>query len=157
MQTHSTWADWFIDHANNDAGNRNLEAFSNILSSGDSNKAKLWALVEEIDTVILAADLNKNIMIFAFSQELWRHKVPSQKQSCLHARHWPSSNLHPPGPKHCFSRYPNRCSNGSRPSRMRISQRSRQHTITRRKRPCRFQRICHLHPGPSSSEHNHLS
>jgi hypothetical protein len=63
MQTHSTWANWFINHANNDTGNWNLEAFSNILSSGDSNKAKLRALVEEIDTVILAADLNKNIMI----------------------------------------------------------------------------------------------
>jgi hypothetical protein len=33
------------------------------LSSGDSNKVKLQALVEDIDTVILAADLNKNIMI----------------------------------------------------------------------------------------------
>jgi hypothetical protein len=63
MQTHSTWPDWFINHANNDAGNRNLEAFSNILSSGDSNEAKLRALVKEIDTVILAADSNKNIMI----------------------------------------------------------------------------------------------
>jgi hypothetical protein len=63
MQTHSTWADWFINHANNDSENRNLEAFSNILSSGDSNEAKLRALVEEINTVILAADLNKNIMI----------------------------------------------------------------------------------------------
>jgi hypothetical protein len=63
MQRHSTWADWFINHANDDAGNRNLEAFRNILSSGDSNEAKLQALVEEIDTVILAADSNNNIMI----------------------------------------------------------------------------------------------
>jgi hypothetical protein len=63
MQMHSTWANWFINHANNDAGNMNLEAFSNILSSGDSNEAKLRALVKEIDTVILAADSNKYIMI----------------------------------------------------------------------------------------------
>jgi hypothetical protein len=40
---------------------------------------------------------------------------------------------------------------------MQISQRSRQYTSTRRKRPHQFRRICHLRPGPSSSEHNHLS
>jgi hypothetical protein len=63
MQTRSSGADWFIHNESNDAGNRNLQAFSDILSSGDSNKAKLRALVKEIDTVILAADLNGNIMI----------------------------------------------------------------------------------------------
>jgi hypothetical protein len=63
MQTHSSWVDWFINNESNDAGNWNLQAFSDILSSGDSNEAKLRALAEEIDTVILAADLNRNIMI----------------------------------------------------------------------------------------------
>jgi hypothetical protein len=63
MQMHSSWADWFINNKSNDAGNRNLQAFSEILSSGDSNKAKLQALVEKIDTVILAADSNGDIMI----------------------------------------------------------------------------------------------
>ncbi len=63
MQMHSSWADWFINNDSNDAGNRNLQAFSDILSPGDSNKAKLQALVEEIDTVIFAADLNGIIII----------------------------------------------------------------------------------------------
>jgi hypothetical protein len=84
MQTHSTWADWFINHANNEAGNRNLEAFSNILSSGDSNKAKLWALVEEIYTDILAADLNKNIMILHFPKNFGGTRSrPKNKVVCM--------------------------------------------------------------------------
>ncbi len=60
---HSSWADWFINNKSNGAGNRNLQAFSKILGSGDSNEGKLWALVKEINTVILAADSNRNIMI----------------------------------------------------------------------------------------------
>jgi hypothetical protein len=63
MQTRSSWADWLINNKSNHAGNRNLQAFSDILSSGDSNKVKLRASVEEIHTVILAADSNGNIMI----------------------------------------------------------------------------------------------
>ena len=62
LQTHSSWANWFVNHENNGAGNKNIQAFSNILSSGDSNKVKLQALVEDIDTVILATDSNNNIM-----------------------------------------------------------------------------------------------
>jgi hypothetical protein len=52
-----------INNNSNDEENRNLLAFSDILSPGDSNEAKLRALVEEIDTVILDADLNGHIMI----------------------------------------------------------------------------------------------
>jgi hypothetical protein len=91
---HSSWADWFINNKNNDAGNRNLHAFSEILSSGDSNKEELWALVREINTVILAADSNRNIMIL-HSPKIRRHKVLSRKQSHVHAWCWASSNLHP--------------------------------------------------------------
>jgi hypothetical protein len=63
MQMHSSWADWFIKNESNEAGNRSPQSFCEFLSSGDSKEAKLWALVKEIDTVILAADSNKNIMI----------------------------------------------------------------------------------------------
>ena len=63
MPTHPSWAEWFINHANNDAGNRNLAGFSGILSSGDPAESKIRALVEEIDTIILAADANGNVMI----------------------------------------------------------------------------------------------
>jgi hypothetical protein len=63
MPTHPSWAEWFINHANNDAGNRNLAGFSGILSSGDPVESKIRALVEEIDTIILAADANGNVMI----------------------------------------------------------------------------------------------
>jgi hypothetical protein len=63
MQTHSSWANWLINHDSNDAGNRILQAFRNILSLGDSNYAKLQALVKEIDTVILATNASGNIMV----------------------------------------------------------------------------------------------
>ena len=60
---HSSWANWFVNHENNDTGNKNILAFSDILSLGDSNEVKLQALVEDIDTFILATDSNNNIMI----------------------------------------------------------------------------------------------
>jgi hypothetical protein len=63
IHTHSSWTNWFINHESDDAGNINLQAFSDILSSGDSNEEKLKDLVDEIDTVILAAEVSKNIMI----------------------------------------------------------------------------------------------
>jgi hypothetical protein len=58
------WTNWFTNHPSNDAGNRNLQAFSDVLSSGISTEAKLRDLVDEIDTVILAADANRNVMLF---------------------------------------------------------------------------------------------
>jgi hypothetical protein len=63
MATHTTWSNWFVNHASNVAGNQNLKAFSEILNSNDKDATKLRQLVEEIDTVILAADANKRIMI----------------------------------------------------------------------------------------------
>jgi hypothetical protein len=63
MVTHTTWSNWIINHASNNAGNQNLLAFSNILSSNNNDVTKLWQLVEEIETDILAADSNNCIMI----------------------------------------------------------------------------------------------
>jgi hypothetical protein len=61
---HPNWSNWFINHLSNDAGNRNLPAFSDVLSSGTPTEAKLRDLVDEIDTVILAADASRNVMLF---------------------------------------------------------------------------------------------
>ncbi len=58
------WTEWFSSHPNIKDGNRNMSAFSSILKAGFSEEEKLWSLVEEIDTVILAADANNKIMIF---------------------------------------------------------------------------------------------
>ena len=63
MSTQSNWIDWFVNHPSNEEGNRNLQSFSDILGAGTSNDDKLKQLVEEIDTVILAADANKNVLI----------------------------------------------------------------------------------------------
>jgi hypothetical protein len=84
MQTHSTWADWFINHPSNDAGNKNLNAFTNVLSSGDPVDSKLRALVEEIDTIILAADSNKNNMILHSPTNFGRTMSrPDNKVVCM--------------------------------------------------------------------------
>ncbi len=106
---------------------------SDILSSGESNEVKLQVLVEDIDTVILAADSNNNIMIL-YSPQNRRHKVPSQKQSCMHARHRFSSDLHPFGFENSFQGHRTHRSDSSRPIRMQASQRSSQHSSTRRRR-----------------------
>ena len=60
---HTNWAAYFVNHASNEAGNRNLQAFSDILGSEVSTEAKLRDLVDELDTVILAADAKRNIML----------------------------------------------------------------------------------------------
>ena len=53
----------FSNLPNNEDGNRNMAAFSSILEAGLSEEEKLQSLVEEINTVILAADANNKIMI----------------------------------------------------------------------------------------------
>ncbi len=60
---HPNWATHFVNHANNDAGNMNLQAFSDIFGSKVSTEAKLRDLVDELDTLILAADKKRNIML----------------------------------------------------------------------------------------------
>jgi hypothetical protein len=54
------------------------------LSSGDSNKAKLQALVKEIDTIILAADLNRIIMILQSPKNFGGTRShPENKTMCM--------------------------------------------------------------------------
>ncbi len=84
MATHTTWSNWFVNHASIDAGNQNLKAFSEILSSNDNDATKLRQLVEEIDTVILAADANKRIMILHSSKNFGETQTqPENKLVCM--------------------------------------------------------------------------
>jgi hypothetical protein len=64
MQSQPNWSDWFTNHIGNDEGNRNMQAYSDSIGSKDSDFKKIKSLVEEIGTVILAADETKNVMIF---------------------------------------------------------------------------------------------
>jgi hypothetical protein len=64
IATHNTWTSWFVNHPSNDEGNKNLPAFSSTLDADSSKETKLKDLVEEIDTVILAADKNKQLALF---------------------------------------------------------------------------------------------
>ena len=84
MHTKPTWANWFVNHPSNDAGNRNLPAFSNTLDANFSNEAKLKDLVEDIDTVILAADANKNVALFHSLKNFGGTRTrPDDKVACL--------------------------------------------------------------------------
>jgi hypothetical protein len=84
MNTHLNWTNWFTNHVNNDAGNRNLQAFSDILGEDVLNETKLRDLVEEIDTVILAADSNRNVILFHSPKNFGGTRSrPENKVSCL--------------------------------------------------------------------------
>ena len=84
MHKHPNWANHFVNHVNNDAGNRNLQAFSDVLGSEVSTEAKLRALVDELDTVILAADANRNIMILHSPKNVGgTRSPPDNKVTCM--------------------------------------------------------------------------
>ena len=81
---HTNWADYFVNHASNEAGNRNLQAFSDILGSEVSTEAKLRDLVDELDTVILAADANRNIMLLHSPKNFGGTRSrPDNKVTCM--------------------------------------------------------------------------
>jgi hypothetical protein len=63
MATHTTWSNWFVNHASNNAENQNLKAFRENLNLSDNDATKLQQLVEEINSVILEADANECNMI----------------------------------------------------------------------------------------------
>jgi hypothetical protein len=84
MLKQNNWISWFINHPTNEDGNRNLNSFSDILGAGTSDKEKLRSLVEEIDTVILAADAYKNIMILHNPKNFGGTRSrPTNKVACL--------------------------------------------------------------------------
>ncbi len=84
MTSHTTWSNWFINHFSNDTSNRNVQAFSNFLSSEENKVEKLWLLVEEVETVILAANANKNIMIMHFPKTFGGTRSrPNKKVICM--------------------------------------------------------------------------
>jgi hypothetical protein len=84
IATQPNWTNWFVNHPSNDAGNRNLRAFSNTLNADFSNDAKLKDLIEENDTVILAADANKKLAVFHSPKNFGGTRTrPDNKVACL--------------------------------------------------------------------------
>ena len=63
IPTFSNWRDYFMNHPNTDAGNENMTAFTAALSSELEDDERVESLVEEIDTVILAADADAQLLI----------------------------------------------------------------------------------------------
>ena len=83
-QKQPNWAEWFIKNPNNEAGNSNLHAFSDVLGSGVSAEANIRDLVDEIDTVILIAGTNRNIMLLHSSKKIGGTRShPDTKVSCM--------------------------------------------------------------------------
>jgi hypothetical protein len=87
------WTKWFGNHPNNEDGNRNMAAFSSILEAGSSQEEKLRSLVEEIDTIILAANASNKIMILHSPKNIGgTRSMPDSKVVCMlglgaHATH----------------------------------------------------------------------
>jgi hypothetical protein len=81
---HPNWATYLVNHTNNDAGNRNLQAFSDVLGSEVLTEAKLRDLDDELDTVILAADAKRNIMLL-HSPKIFggTRSRPDNKVTCM--------------------------------------------------------------------------
>jgi hypothetical protein len=77
-QTHLNWADWFIKHENYDAGNSNLQAFSDVLGSEVLTEAKIRDLVDEIDYFNRIRKRKHHAT--PFPQKFRWHKVPPQQQ-----------------------------------------------------------------------------
>ncbi len=152
MPMHTTWSDWSINHASNNTGNRNLQAFSNSLSLGASNAENLWSLVKEIKTVILTADASRNIMIVHSPKKLWRNKDLPIQQSLLHAWFRIPSSLHPHSFKHCSRKLQYCCSNSSRPFRIWDYPRHFKHSSPRRKWHRQFWRLSNFNPGPNPNK-----
>ena len=83
-QKQPNWAEWFIKNPNNEAGNSNLQAFSDVLGSEVLIKAKIRDFVDEIDTVILIADANRNIMLLHSPNNFGGTRSrPDNKVSCM--------------------------------------------------------------------------
>ncbi len=84
MAMHPTWSEWFTNHPSNDAGNLNLQAFSNILGSGDTEATKLQQVTEEIDTVILAANGSNGIIMLHSPKNFGGTRTrPANKLVCM--------------------------------------------------------------------------
>jgi hypothetical protein len=49
------WSDWYTNLAINDAGNKNMQAYSNTFKSGHLDIEKLCSVAEEIDTIIFCS------------------------------------------------------------------------------------------------------
>ena len=84
MATQPNWSDWFINLPSNDAGNQNFQAFSDSLSSGESEAAKLLQVTEEIDTVILAANASREVMMLHSPRNFGGTRTrPANKLICM--------------------------------------------------------------------------
>jgi hypothetical protein len=64
------WSDWCTNLASYEAGNRNMQAYSNILEARHSEVEKLRSVIEEKDSGILAANANRNILSFSHDWDL---------------------------------------------------------------------------------------
>jgi hypothetical protein len=133
-QKQPNWAEWFINNPNNEAGNSNLQAFSDVLGSEVSIEAKIRDLVDEIDTVILIADANRNIMLLHSPKKIWRHKVSPRQQGLVHDWSGSTSNNCLPSFKLRSRGHSSCCPVSSRTFRMRISSRRRKHPSDRSER-----------------------
>ena len=79
-----SWRLWYQNLASNEQGNKNIEAFTNTLSSEDTLVQKVRTLTEDVDTVFLAATPDRLINVFHSPKNLGGTRVrPTDKIVCL--------------------------------------------------------------------------
>jgi len=84
ISTFSNWRDYFMNHPNTDTGNDNMTAFTAALAVELDDAKRETALVEDIDTVILTANADKQILIIHSPKRFGgTHSRATNKIVCL--------------------------------------------------------------------------
>ena len=84
MNQTNSWKQHFISLPGNEQGNKNMEAFGEAMSSENSDEARVKSLTEEVDTVILIADENREVTVIHSPKNHGGTRTrPTNKVSCL--------------------------------------------------------------------------
>ena len=67
-----SWKQHYLSQLSRDKGNKNLEAFTLAMASSQDKDTKVSVLTEDADTVFLAADKNKSVVILHSLRNLGR-------------------------------------------------------------------------------------
>ena len=84
MNLTNAWKQYFISLPGNEQGNQNMEAFGEAMSSENSDDARVKSLTEEVDTVILIANENREVVVIHSPKNHGGTRTrPTNKVSCL--------------------------------------------------------------------------
>jgi hypothetical protein len=154
MQTKPNWNDWLTNHTSNDADKRNMQAHINILSLTDLYFEKLRLLVEDIDTIILAADKTRNVMIFHSPKNYggMRTRPKNKVVGMIRNPNQSTSNMGPNQPNLSSCKLQHSSPNCWQTRSLHNRSRSRSNPSPKLNRHRQLQRLSNFYSGPSSQE-----